>query len=402
VADPTSETTEAHSELRDRTSGLPRNDQRPRRRPFGRMARGTTRVEIPLVADPLGRDGDGMWQRESCAVRWGRRAITIPGLFLITALYAALLPLLLVYSAAADAVHRRPLLLCRFHLVMWSILFMHCVGLAALAPWWLIGRALRLRRDDWRHFHRALESWWAAKTLGIACLFYGTRYVAEDAHVIAPGPVVLLSRHASTLDTILPLRMLGRGPLRMILRIVQKRELLWDPCVDVMAHRLPRTFVRRGSGQVGNEIERLERLCEGMGSHDVVLIFPEGTRFTPAKQAEVLAKLAVKAPDAAVLAARLKNVLPPRPLGTLALLEARTDMDVVFCAHTGLEDANRIDDLVNGSLLGKTVRVKFWRVPRSDVPYGREERTAWLHAWWERVDQWIEANRVEPRRVSRR
>jgi 1-acyl-sn-glycerol-3-phosphate acyltransferase len=131
-----------------------------------------------------------------------------------------------------------------------------------------------------------------------------------------------------------------------------------------------------------------------MGPHDVVVIFPEGTRFTPEKQTEVMAKLAVRMPETAAWAARLRHVLPPRPVGTLSLLEARPDIDVVFCAHTGLEESNRLEDLINGSLLGRTVKAKFWRVPRAEVPLARDERVAWLHAWWERVDRWIDENRA--------
>ena len=35
-------------------------------------------------------------------------------------------------------------------------------------------------------------------------------------------------------------------------------------------------------------------------------------------------------------------------------------------------------------------------VSRADIPEGREARIEWLYAWWERVDAWIEENRVEP------
>lgn len=363
-----------------------------------RVARGTVASLAPTatgdVRAHVDATGDGMWQPEPFHVRWGRRAITIPGVFLATALYLAALPILLLHAAISDAVHRRPLLLCRFHLTFWAIFLWHCIGVSTLAVWWVVGKGLRMPVDRWRHFHRALESWWGYKILGIASVTYRTRYVAEGLDQVTPGPVLVLSRHASTLDTVLPLRMLGRGPVGLILRIVKKRELLWDPCVDLMCHRLPRTLVRRGSGNPGEEIERLVRLTDGMDHDDAVVIFPEGTRFTPAKQAEILAKLAIKDPPAAARAARLKNLLPPRPAGTFALLDARPDMDVVFMAHTGLEDANRLDDLVGGSLLDATVKARFWRVPRAEVPDEPEARLAWLQSWWERVDGWVEDNRA--------
>jgi 1-acyl-sn-glycerol-3-phosphate acyltransferase len=383
---------------------VPTQDRLPAARtPFGRSPLARPLDEDPRIARgtitafELGNErtepaSDGMLELEPFFTRWGRRAITIPGVFVATALYLAVLPLVLVVAAAIDLVRRRPFLLVRFHLAVVGVVAWHCVGLLALGLWWIVGKSLRLSLDRWRHFHRALESWWADKALGIATLVYRTRFVVEDAHVVKPGPVVVLCRHASTLDTVLPLRVLGRGPVAMILRIVKKRELLWDPCVDLMSHRLPRALVRRGSIAVGRELRRLVRLCDGMDADDAVVIYPEGTRFTPAKRAEIIARLSSKRPEEAARAARLRHVLPIRPAGTLALLDAQPEIDVVFCAHTGLEGASRLDDLVAGSLLDCVVRVKFWRVPRAEVPVVDSERIAWLGEWWERVDAWIAAN----------
>jgi 1-acyl-sn-glycerol-3-phosphate acyltransferase len=355
--------------------------------PVRRLARGTTAIE-PGPA-PAGTTTGGMW-REPWTQTWRRRAISLPAMYLATALYLTLLPLLLLHAVLSDAVHRRPWLLCRFHLSICSTFVWHCIGVTSLFVWWL--GALIVRPRDFRNWNRALEAWWAYKVVGIAERFYGMKVVIEDDHVVSPGPVILLSRHASILDTILPLRVFGRGH-KMIMRIVMKRELAWDPCVDVMAHRMPRTFVRRGSNAPERELEAIRAVLDGMDHRDAVVIFPEGTRFSPEKQAEVLAKLHARHPEAAARAERLRNVLPPRPAGTLAVIDARPDMDVVFCAHTGLEGANKLEDFVNGSLLGRTLRVKYWRVAASDIPRDRDHQIAWLHSWWERIDQWVEEHR---------
>ena len=34
-------------------------------------------------------------------------------------------------------------------------------------------------------------------------------------------------------------------------------------------------------------------------------------------------------------------------------------------------------------------------MPREEIPDGREARIEWLFDWWEHIDDWIEANRVE-------
>src|SRR5689334_634525 len=76
-----------------------------------RLARGTLPTTTrPAAAAPV---SDGMWQ-EAWTARWARRAITFPGLFVLTAVHIAVLPLLLAYGLVSDLVRRRPLLLCRF------------------------------------------------------------------------------------------------------------------------------------------------------------------------------------------------------------------------------------------------------------------------------------------------
>jgi 1-acyl-sn-glycerol-3-phosphate acyltransferase len=334
-----------------------------------------------------------MWRPEPWHVRWGRRAITFPAAVLLTLLHGALLPLLLLHGVIVDLRAGRRMVRARFHLVSWCILAWHIVGIASLGIWWVVGKARGLTGARWVQFHRALEAWWGWRVLHFGTVFYRTRFVVDGLDVVAPGPVLVLSRHASTLDTILPLRVLGRPPLGLVTRIVMKRELLWDPCVDLVSHRVPRTFIRRGTSAVREELARLEHLCGGADHDDAIVIFPEGTRFTPAKRDALIARLDRKDPAAAARARELANVLPIRPLGTLALLDAVPTMDVVFCAHTGLEETESLDDLIDGALLDATVRIKYWRVPRAQVPTDETARILWLHRWWRKVDDWIDAHR---------
>jgi len=48
-------------------------------------------------------------------------------------------------------------------------------------------------------------------------------------------------------------------------------------------------------------------------------------------------------------------------------------------------------DFLKGSLLGTTIRVKFWRVPFGEIPKDHEGRVRWLYEWWKRVDEWTGA-----------
>lgn len=363
-----------------------------------RAARGTGAFDVPapvLRIDPLPAPvGDGMWREERASRRWRRRLITVPALLAATAVLTGLLPVLLLYAVVSDLLHRRPMLLCRFYLTIASVFWLHCLGLLLLALWWLGGKARRYGQDAWRTSHARLEAWWSDKLIGVARLFYGLRVVSEDDGVARGGPYLMLMRHASIVDTMMPMGHFYRHT-GVIMRTVKKHELLWDPCVDFISHRLPRAFVKRGSGNAERQAEVLRRLTAGMGPNDAVAMFPEGTRYTVGKQSEVVAKLTARDPVAAERAKELANLLPIRPTGTDAILDARPELDIVFCAHTGLEGAGKLEDFVRGSLLGRTLKIKVWRVPRSEVPVDPHARTLWLHAWWRTVDRWITDNRQD-------
>ena len=333
---------------------------------------------------------------DPAAAKWARRAVTVPGLALLFALDVALLPLSLLVAAAVDAVKRRPLVALRFQLALTIALAVHVLGLALTAGSWLLGgRWAGAQIDREGQLDARLEAWLATLVWRAAMWLFGIQLVVEGGEALDGAPVLLMSRHASLLDPLLPPFLLGRR--RRSLRYVIKHELLWDPCIDFFGHRLTNTFVHRDRRHTPREIARVVALANDLGPSDVVVIFPEGTRFTPEKRERVLASLARGDPAAFDHARRLRNLLPPHPGGALALLGAARHVDVVFCAHTGLEGANHFSDLANGSLVGATVRVKLWRVEASAIPKGADERRAWLDAWWTRIDEWI----AQPVRPSR-
>ena len=88
----------------------------------------------------------------------------------------------------------------------------------------------------------------------------------------------------------------------------------------------------------------------------------------------------------------LELVLPPRPGGTLGLLEAAPEADVVVCAHTGFEGAASLAELWKGALVDQVIRVQFRRIPRDEIPTERDARVAWLLEEWRRVGAWVESN----------
>ena len=185
------------------------------------------------------------------------------------------------------------------------------------------------------------------------------------------------------------------GPHGIRLRYVLKRELLSDPCLDVAGNRLPNYFVDRESANTGQELDGIRRLAHELGPLDGVLIYPEGTRFTKAKQARALEKLSGGDPTIYSRAKSLRHVLPPRPGGTLALLDAAHSADVVVITHHGLDGFAHLRDIWEGTMVDTTIRVAIWRVPRSELPEEPAEQLSWLYDIWERVDDWIDARAAE-------
>lgn len=324
---------------------------------------------------------------EPAAARIARRAVTIPAYALLGCTALVALPLLLPPLALHDALRRNRwsgvrCALALAHYAVGELLGLVAAALLVPAGWLFPARAL-----DWNF---RLQWAWARWLFAGAARIFGLRVSVRGLDAAERGPVLLFLRHASVIDTLLPAAVVSsRTGLR--LRYVMKRELLWDPCLDVVGQRLPNAFVRRGRGGAEAEIARVRELAADLGPRDGVLLYPEGTRYTPQRRREVLARLAETADPKHLERARaLQQVLPPRFGGVLALLDDAPGVDVVVCAHTGFEDLRSLADLWSGALVGRSVEIELWRVPAAAIPAGRAERIDWLYTLWERVDAWLE------------
>lgn len=319
---------------------------------------------------------------------WARRLITLPLYALLCLLLVATLPLLLGIAAVADRVRGGSWPIVRCFTFFAFYLLCEVVGIGASFVAWVAtgGGAARNRFRAWNF---ALQCWWARTLLHGAERIFGMRLEVEEPPNLGRGPIILFVRHASVGDTLLP-AVLVSDRYGIVLRYVLKRELLWDPCLDIVGNRLLNCFVRRGSGESAREIELVQALMEDLGPQDGFLIYPEGTRFTPAKRRRLLARLAQKGDAAArAQAEALQHVLPPRLGGALALLARNAGADAVFCAHVGFEGAGSFKELLKGSLVNRLVRVRFWRIPYAEIPREAAAQTEWLYAQWTRIDDWI-------------
>jgi 1-acyl-sn-glycerol-3-phosphate acyltransferase len=327
----------------------------------------------------------------------GRPLLTIPGYAVAWCLFVVAVPLWLPLAAVVDAVRRNRGVALRSGVFLTYYLSCEVLGVAICAGVWAWARVFPIDAERWADLHYRLEAWWGTALLRGVVRVFGLRLEVEDDADLARGPYLMLVRHTSTGDTLLAAALVSR-PHGMRLRYVFKRELLWDPCIDIVGNRLPNVFVDRFSDDSAREIRRAREIARDLGPRDGLLTYPEGTRFSEGKRRRVLERLHREG-DAKMLdyARCLQFALPPRPGGTLGLLEAAPKVDVVVCSHTGFEGAASLARMWRGALVHQTVRVQFRRIPRDAIPSGRDARLAWLLEEWRRVDAWVASNQTARR-----
>jgi len=318
--------------------------------------------------------------------------VSVPLYFAVATLTFLGSPLWLVGAVAADVAAGAGRILPRTRALAFFGLYLGCElwGLAAAAAIWLgtLGGALG-GEERYLAANTALQAAWAGLLLRGSMVIFSMRLEVEGQSLAQPGGYLALVRHSSTADTVLAAAVLARpGALR--LRYVIKRELLWDPCLDVVGRRLPNAFIDRGAPQPGAELEEVADLARGLDDRSAVLIYPEGTRFTPAKRLRAVERLQQAGEaraDLAAIAAGFRAVLPPRLGGVMTLLDASPGSDLVLLEHTGFEGAGSFADFWGGALIGQTIRVRLRRFPREAIPVQR--RAIWLFERWAEMDDWI-------------
>lgn len=340
-----------------------------------------------MTAGPLFPDDDPRLGRVVRRVR----GIVIESVALL--LVTILFPPLLVVAAAVDlylwVARRKPWIALRLLAMAWWFLFGELRGIAGLTGIWLLtcgpaglGSA---RRRRWVYDLRI--HWCRSHLAGIRVLF-GLTFEIDGLERAGPGPEVILIRHASIIDNALPDAVIGHAH-GLGLRFVIKRELNLLPTIDIGGRWVPTCFVRRASTDTAGEVARLRGLAEELGPGEGILIYPEGTRHTPAKLARAQEIIAAQQPEIAPLAKRLRHILPPRLAGTLAILDAAQGADVVICGHVGLDGFEFVSDIWRGGLVGTTVRIRFWRHAASEIPADQADRVVWLYERWLALDAWV-------------
>ncbi len=318
-----------------------------------------------------------------------RRLKTIPALALIGLVLTVATPITLPSAFLLDLVTGRR----RFpavRLVLMGLVYVWCelIGLFALAASWLTTVGSPARRAEQAF---SIQQWWANAVLSAIERLFGVTIDATGTEHLGL-PFVLIARHSSIVDNLLPARLISRQSGAHI-RYVMKRELLVDPCLDVAGNRLPNLFVDRSEGASTAGMIALRELAATMSDREAVLIYPEGTRFTPQRHEVALQRLRRGGGRLAELGSRLRSVLPPKPAGVHALLSG-TGADVVVMAHHGLDGLTKVKDILRGGLTGALVSVRFWRIPRREIPNDKSDQAEWLYRIWSEIDEWVTAKAV--------
>ena len=308
--------------------------------------------------------------------------MTVSTYFVLWALLTALAPVWIPVTFIVGIVRRCSFVILRLLMFFWIYLAVELVGLIAATGIYLITPGKIERRHDL--FFR-LQCWWGGSLFDWLCRTLSLSASIEGDDQILPGPVLVFVRHASIIDTAVPVAFISRAK-GLRLRYVFKRELLVDPCIDVAGHASPNYFIDRG-GSAHEELAGVRNLAENLGDEGV-LLYPEGTRFTERKKEIALRRLAKTHPDLVPMGQSFKHCLPPKPGGALTLLDAAPHADVLIVAHRGLEGLAEVPDLLSGAVVGKDVEVRIWRVNAADIPKG-DDRRRWLFDWWKRVDDFV-------------
>ena len=315
-----------------------------------------------------------------------RRCVTVPAVLGSATALALTLPLWLPALAVVDLFRRKRFASLRTGILLLLFLLYESVGVLAAGWLWLRHRLGGSDEATFLEENFRPQCWWVQAHAANVKRIFGLRIDVDVKPGFGRGPLIVLMRHASIADTMLGV-LLFSAPYGLRLRYVLKRELLYDPCLDIVGNRLPNVFVSRDGQDATGGIGAVARLAEALGPNDGVLIYPEGTRFTPEKRRRILARLREQGDEADLARAeKLEHLLPPRPGGTLALLESAHEIDVALVAHVGFEGVAQLSDLWSGRIIDARVQVRGWRFPAGAIPADRSE---WLREAWEGLDAWI-------------
>ena len=237
-------------------------------------------------------------------------------------------------------------------------------------------------------FHRIMTNW-ATMLMRVIGVVIPMEIDLSELADFSFANSIVVARHRSLLDAVLPASIIGGAGLKA--RYTLKEDLRWEPNIDLVGHAIPHRFITRDPENLERELERIRDLGETLDDRSAAVIFPEGTFFTERRKQQIVSSLERRNPGRADAARSINHLLPPRPGGTLALLDGAPNADVVVFGHIGFEPFGTIPEILRNIGGSHPVRVKAWRFPRSEVPDDRDDRIDWLFERWIELDRWVDS-----------
>ena len=318
-----------------------------------------------------------------------RRLGSMTGLIFGAVILTVALPVWFPIVVLIDACRlkwRFPLARLLSFAVCWA--WLETVGVVCSAFYWLTGQSKNLTK------HYALQRWWADRLLAALKATCGFSVEVEEIEALQPGPILMFARHASLADSLVSAYVVTTLA-HMNPRYVLKRELLADPCLDVVGQRLPNHFLDRNATDSTPELQALEALVTDIDVSTVGIIFPEGTRANDKKRKRAIEKIALIDSSRADRLHDMKHLLPPRPAGAAAMLRGCPSADVVFAWHVGFEGLDTFGGILRAiSSRMPPIRFHLRRVERTGIPSNSitdtDELTKWLDSEWMRMDREVD------------
>lgn len=334
---------------------------------------------------------------------WVRRCVIAPAIVLLafawmpTALWLGIF----VAGVVAWAIPGR-LRVLRVIFMMGVYLLWDAAALVWMFGLWVVsGFGWKINSERFQREHYALAG------VMLRSLFRAARRILRltidfrdaDMDAMAPGrPLIVVSRHAGPADSFIIVESLitrfKREPA-----IVLKDTLQWDPAIDVLLNRVPTRFVspyRRRKPGAASGTASVASLAKGLDDNDALLIFPEGANATPKRRDRRIAQLRTSGhEELAARAEAMPHVMPPHAGGVLSAMEACPLATVVMIAHTGLERLSTVRDIWRELPVDKEIVLRAWATDPENIPDDRAAREEWLFDWWERIDEWIDANQPQ-------
>jgi 1-acyl-sn-glycerol-3-phosphate acyltransferase len=325
-----------------------------------------------------------------------RRCVVAPLVVALALLAWSTLPIWLIGTAAISPIVRGRLRPLRFFWVVLVYLTCEALLLMVMLGLWIasgFGWKLRTAYFEGIHYDLVQGTMWVFFHEARRVLRLRIESEGPDPLEHRGRPILVCCRHAGPGDSFVLIHTLmawyDREP-----RVVLKDTLAWDPMISVVLNRIPARFITPDPGPDEDLEAQIAELATGLDENDAFVIFPEGGNFTPQRRQKAIDRLRRLGMERmAQRAEQMIHVLAPRPGGFLAALDAAPDADVVLVAHTGLDHMVTVGEVWRELPMDKRIIMRWWQIPRADIPAGREERIEWLFGWWERIDLWIDENR---------